>query len=174
MLPMEPLEPPDAHFLSAAVGWWELGNRDESRRELRSLSRSARRHPDALELQWQLEAAVQRWKAALKIARAIVDAEPERVSGWLHQAYAARRADQEDGLPAAWEILLLAYEQFSDEPTISYNLGCYACQLGRLEEARGWLELACDAGGRKQIRRMALADDDLKSLWPEIRKWTRR
>lgn len=170
---MEALQPPDSHLLSAAIGWWELGNREECRRELRALSRSAKRHPDTLELRWQLDAEARRWKSALKTARAIVEADPERVTGWLHQAYAARRADKENGLPDAWEILLLAYEQFPDEPTVTYNLGCYACQLDRVEEARGWLQLACEAASKKQIQRMALADDDLKPLWNEIRKWTR-
>jgi hypothetical protein len=31
---------------------------------------------------------------------------------------------------------------FNDDATIRYNLACYECQLGRLDQARAWLERA--------------------------------
>jgi hypothetical protein len=43
------------------------------------------------------------------------------------------------------EVLLLpALERFTDEPTIPYNLACYACVLSRVEEARRLLERAIE------------------------------
>jgi hypothetical protein len=47
-------------------------------------------------------------------------------------------------------------------------LACYSCQLGHLKEAMLWLGKAIDLAGRKDIRQMALADPDLKPLWPKI------
>ena len=38
----------------------------------------------------------------------------------------------------------------------------------RLDEARHWLKRACQAGQKEHIKMMALADDDLRPLWPEI------
>ena len=48
-----------------------------------------------------------------------------------------------------------------------YNLACYECQLGRLEQAKNWLEKAFKLGDPKKIRLMALHDPDLESLWPK-------
>ncbi len=39
-----------------------------------------------------------------------------------------------------------------------------------MDKAREWLDRAVRAGGKVEIRKMALADDDLKALWPEIQK----
>ena len=51
-----------------------------------------------------------------------------------------------------------------------FNLACYACQLGKLEEAMMWLEKAMAMAGKKEICGMALADSDLKPLWDKIRE----
>jgi len=42
--------------------------------------------------------------------------------------------------------------------------------LDQLDEARRWFQRAIKVGGEKEMRLMALADDDLKPLWPEIKK----
>jgi hypothetical protein len=67
--------------------------------------------------------------------------------------------------------LLPAAKKFPDESVIPYNLSCYACQLNQLDIARHWLERAVIAGKKEYIKKMALADDDLKPLWAEIREW---
>ena len=51
---------------------------------------------------------------------------------------------------------------------IPYDLACYACQLKRVEEGRGWLKKAFRLGDPKEVKLLALADPDLKVLWPEI------
>ena len=61
-------------------------------------------------------------------------------------------------------------DNFADDPILPYNLACYECQLGRLEQAKVWLEQACKLGGRKQIKLMALQDPDLEPLWEEMRQ----
>jgi hypothetical protein len=37
-----------------------------------------------------------------------------------------------------------------------------------MDTARTWLKRAMDVGDREAIKKMALADEDLKPLWPEI------
>jgi hypothetical protein len=64
--------------------------------------------------------------------------------------------------------LLPAADKFPSEPVIAYNLGCYACQMNQLIAALGWLQRAIGAGHKEAIKKMALEDDDLKPLWPEI------
>lgn len=49
---------------------------------------------------------------------------------------------------------------------IKYNLGCYACQLGDLEEARGLVAAAIALNGK--FRAMALDDPDLEPLRKDI------
>jgi hypothetical protein len=73
-------------------------------------------------------------------------------------------------LQQAWNALLPAYEKFPREPTIPYNLSCYACQLNQIEEARAWLRRALKLGDREKIKRLALDDPDLQPLWEEIRE----
>jgi len=70
----------------------------------------------------------------------------------------------------AWDALLPAAEKFPAEPVIAYNLSCYACQMQQLDLARTWLKRAVVAGKKEAIKKMALADDDLQPLWPEIKE----
>ena len=167
---MQTLEPPDAHHLSFAIGWMELGNAHEAHAELEKLTPAVGNHPDVLEVRWAICATERNWTSALHIAETLVETEPARASGWLHRAYALRRTP-DGGLSAAWDALLPAVKRFPSESTIPYNLACYACQLGQLDEARAWLIRARSIGDKAHIKRLALADDDLKALWPEVTGW---
>lgn len=166
---MQKLEPPDTHYLRAAIGWLELGLRAEAVAELDQISPVQQRHPDVLEARWSLLAHEHRWEDALVAARDLLAEAPARSSAWLHHAYALRRAAA-GGLQKAWGALLPAATKFPDEPIICFNLACYACQLEQLDEARGWLKRAMKIGRREHIKLMALMDEDLKPLWKEIRK----
>jgi tetratricopeptide (TPR) repeat protein len=163
----EPLQRPDSFYVVGAIGWIELGNFEEATLELDRVSPQNRDHPDVLEALWRVHAARQDWTAALQASRQLVAVAPERPSGWLHQAYAARRAP-EGGLETAWQILRPAAEIFPGEGLIAYNLACYACQMQRLDEARDWLQHAFKGKEKAHYRLLALNDEDLKPLWPEI------
>lgn len=165
---MQPLSAPHSFFLRAAVGWLELGDTREARAELAQLPEDLRRHPDVLEVGWMIAAEDGNWAEALRLGSALVEVSPNRASGWLHWAYALRRAPVDGGLKQAYDALRPAFERFPKESTIPYNLACYACQMKDLEGARVWFKRAVAAGGRRKIRKMALADRDLEALWPEI------
>jgi len=166
---MQPLEPPEIHYLSAAQGWVELGNPAEARAELAQIGAGRQFHPDVLEVRWLICAEEQRWDEGLQAARALLQAAPERASGWLHQSYALRRVAG-GGVRQAMDALLPAFEKFPKQPIIPYNLSCYACQLQDLEAGREWFRRAVAIGGKDPIKLMALADSDLEPLWPEIRE----
>jgi len=157
------------HYLSAAIGWMELGVLAEAEIELDRISAPQQSHPDVLEVRWQVLAKLKRWEGALAVARALLKGAPSRCSGWLHQAYSLRRVSK-NGLQQAWDALLPAYDKFPREPTIPYNLSCYACQMQQLDEARAWLKRALKLGDRQRIKQMALDDPDLEPLWKEIQK----
>ena len=162
---------PDRLHLQSAEGWLMLGNPAESEVELQRISSPLQKHPDVLELRWLILAHAQQWNFCLGIAQEIVAVVPSRAFGWIHLAYALRRVE-EGGLRAAWDALFPAAERFPGNPTIPYNLSCYACQLGNLPEARRLLTRAFDIarglGNREAIRSMALADSDLEALWGDI------
>jgi hypothetical protein len=161
------LEPPDIHFLNAAQGWLGLDCPGEARIELNAIAPEFQSQPEVLETRWALAIREQCWEEAREIAQLEIRAKPEDSSGWLHHAYAVRRASN-GGLIMAWGALLPAAEKFPKEPVIAFNLSCYACQLKQLETSRIWLKRAIEVGGREIILKMALADEDLKPLWPEI------
>lgn len=167
---MPQLEPPDIHYLNAAIGWLELGRRDDALVELQNISAEHQRHPDVLEARWAIYVQENDWTDALDAARKLLKFAPQRVSGWLLQAYALRRAAG-GGLEKAWDALLPAAEKFPKDPIVHFNLACYACQMGQLNEARERLRRALEAGDREEIKLMALVDEDLSQLWPEIRKF---
>jgi predicted Zn-dependent protease len=166
---MQKLEPPDTHHFSAAIGWLELGNPEEARAELAHISSGRQEHPDVLEVRWSVAAEGKRWEEGLQVAQALLRRAPKRLSGWLHQAYALRRVSG-GSVQRAWEALLPAFDKFPKEPTIPFNLACYACQLRQLEAARDWLKRAVAVGGKEKIKRMALSDSDLEPLWEEIQE----
>jgi tetratricopeptide (TPR) repeat protein len=162
------LQPPDTHHLSAAIGWLELGNPVEAGQELAKISAGSIEHPDVLEVRWAVCAAGKSWEAALGAAELLWAKSPERVTGWIHRAYALRRVRQ-GGLQKAWDALRPAFEKFPQESIIPYNLACYASQMGRLDDAWDWLLKAiAAAGGVATIKQMALADADLQPLWARI------
>jgi len=166
---MHKLEPPDTHYLLAAVGWLELGNPAEARAELAQVSPAQQEHPDVLEVRWSLSAEQRLWEEALQVSQVLLRRVPRRSSAWLHQAYALRRVP-DGSVQKAWDALLPAFDKFPKELTIPFNLSCYACQMRQLDTARDWLQRAIAIGGKQKIQQMALHDSDLEPLWDEIRQ----
>ena len=167
---MQPLEPPDTHYLIHAVGWIELGNLAEAKVELAQIRTAFQKHPNEREVRWQIFAEEKQWEEALGVARQLIQAAPNRPTGWLHQAYALRRS-RDGGLRQAWEALLSAYEKFPRTELIAYNLSCYACQMHELDAARLWLKRALSIGDKDHIKQRAMEDADLEPLWSEIREY---
>ncbi len=166
---MSLLDPPDRHHLLAAEGWCELGNPAEAELEWDRLSEKAQAHPAALELRWQILSRLEDWERAVGAAEQLITCAPHVCSGWLHRAYALRRAAS-GGLKRAWDALHPAAEQFPEEEVVAYNLACYATQMGRADEGWEWFLRALQiSSSTADLRKMALKDDDLRPLWERIR-----
>ena len=160
---------PDKLHLEAAEGWLMLGDADSARKELDEISPSARALPEVLEIEWGVHARLDDWTAAYATARQIVDREPDRVSGWIHRAYALRRMPG-GGLEKAWEGLRPAWDRFPREFLVPYNLACYAARMGKPDDAWDWIQRAMSAGSLSVVRSMALADPDLEAIWPRLKR----
>ncbi len=167
---MSELDSPDIHHRNAAQGWLELGNPTEALAELERITAENQEHPDVLETRWSILAHQKRWEEALVTAERLVAKAPDRCSGWINQSYSLHELRR---TAEARTRLLPVARKFPKVETIPYNLACYYCQLGELEEARTWLAKAKRVGGARRITDMALADRDLEPLWPELRRHRR-
>jgi predicted Zn-dependent protease len=166
---VKPLEMPDSHHVSAAAGWLGLGSWQDAEEELSLVAPEYRSHPIVQQVRWQICAKAGKWETAAGIAKALRDAEPKEAQHWLNFSYATRRMSG-GGLEGARDILAKAHKLFPKEPIIAYNLACYECQLGQSKKAWKWLQKSLELGDPRALKRMALEDDDLKPLWPEIRE----
>ena len=100
---------------------------------------------------------------AAAVASHLVKVEPENEAWWINLAYSVRRIE---GVEKAEAILLRAQAIHPKVAMIAFNLACYASVTGRMEEAKERLRHAIELD--KDIRRLALDDEDLKPLWDWI------
>jgi predicted Zn-dependent protease len=162
----------DIMHLRAAVGWLELGNPAEADKELDEITPELRMHPNVLHVRWQICSTTKRWDACVDIGRALVEQEPDNSFGWVNRAYALRRASG-GSVQAAYDALRPAADRTLDSSEqVLFNLACYTCQLGRLDEAREWLckcfSAAAKAGKAKDLKQQVLKETDLEPLWKEV------
>ena len=161
------LTPPDIHHLRAAEGWLGLGNPVEAERELAKLSVPLLSHPQVLGVTYQLYETTRQWERAAGTAELLCQVAPEASLGWIHLAYALHELRR---TREAYNVLVPVVNRFSEAYVIRYNLACYCCQLGELEEARAWLKEAIAVAGSDTIKEMAAGDPDLQPLKEEIRQ----
>ena len=98
-----------------------------------------------------------------EVAKRLAEFQPYDIQWTISLAYATRRADS---LHAAKEILLNTESKFPKEPIIKYNLACYCCQLGEIENAKTYLKKVFEIDSTWRLQ--ALDDEDLKSLWDSL------
>jgi len=83
-------------------------------------------------MRWEIYAKAKKWDASLDIPSALVQVVPDRPVGWVHRSFCLheleRTADAHDNLPRV-------VNRFPEHAIMLYNLACYECQLGRLEQA---------------------------------------
>ena len=165
---MEAIDYPELFYLDAAQGWVELGNFAEASRELEKIHADRQSHPDVLEVRWEICAKQKQWQEGAEVGRALIRTAPDRATGWIDLSYALHELKETQ---QAWDNLFGVAGTFPKVPTISYNLACYACQLGKLWEGEQWLKRAFDVGDPRELKEMALSDADLKPLWDKVKAW---
>ena len=137
-------------FDAAALVLEEIAPEDKNRTEV-------------LGMRVQLYMAAKKWDMAAAIASHLVKVEPENEAGWINLAYSVRRIE---GVKTAEAILLRAQSIHPKVAIIAFNLACYSSVTGRIEEAKERLRHAIDLD--KDIRGLAIDDEDLKPLWDWI------
>lgn len=155
----------DQYHLDAAEGWLELGNYLEANEELEQIRPELRGHPFVLQARQDIYAKAGKWEVAAEVARSLAIILPGNSWVWIQWAFALHELER---TREAKGVLLPVADRFPDQAMIRYNLACYSCQLGEMEESMQWLGKAMDLAGKKEIRRIALNDADMKPLWSEI------
>jgi Flp pilus assembly protein TadD len=137
-------------FDAAALVLEEIAPEDKTRNEV-------------LGARVNLYMAARKWDMAAAVASHLVKVEPENEAWWISLAYALRRTES---IEKAEAILLRAQAIHPKVAMIAFNLACYASVTGRVEEAKERLRHAINLD--KDIRKLALDDQDLKLLWDWI------
>jgi predicted Zn-dependent protease len=161
----------DWQNIQAAQGWTELGLFNEAADALGEVSESAKEHPEFLQTCWRIYAEFGRWTECWNIARTILAEDPANAMGHILFACAIENLR---GVQDAYDYLRPVADRITDSITIHFNLACYSCGLGRLDEARTWLAVAFEASEADSslyglfYRHLARDDEAFKLLWPEI------
>lgn len=149
--------------LKRADGFLDLGMPARARDELAAIPAAFHANEKVCRVRLRLLIEQQAWAEARDLARAIRDAQPSAHDAWILLAYATRRSDT---VSAAREVLEEAARRFPSVSVIRFNLACYACQSGMLDEARRFLHQAFILD--RSFRETALEDEDLRPLWSEL------
>jgi tetratricopeptide (TPR) repeat protein len=132
----------------------------EANEELEQIDADQRSHTEVLALRVKIYRALKKWELMQSVAKRLALIEPDTPQWTVSWAYATRRADSIEG---ARIILVNAVERQPDVAIFHYNLACYACQLGNLDEAKARLKQAFELEPKYRIT--ALEDEDLEALW---------
>lgn len=100
-----------------------------------------------------------RWQEALEWGKTLCTLAPSSPAGFIHVAFCLHELGKS---AAARDMLLSAPAVIESEPTYHYNLACYECALGNLEEARKRLKRSFELD--KKFREFAKTDPDLHPL----------
>lgn len=148
--------------LLAAQGYAELGMLGDALAEMDGLEPAERARPEVLEMRTLILMRALRWPEALETARALCRAAPGNGAGWVHTAFCQHEMGDS---AAARETMLTAPAALRKEAIYHYNLACYECALGHLEQARTHMErsFAMD----EKYREFARHDPDLAPLRAE-------
>lgn len=157
-----PLDPDEQQHLTAAEGYVELGMYLDADAELDRIDPYARHVPEVLVVRVEIYRALGKWELMQTVARKLTHYDSKDVQAVVWLAYATRRAES---IQAAKAILLDAVEHLP-AAIIHYNLACYECQLGEVEVAKVRLQHAFKL--EKELRSVALDDEDLKPIWDSL------
>ncbi len=145
--------------LSYAQGYLELGLLTEAAGELARIPVTERHQLPVLGLQMAVLHEQKRWAQLAEVAAIYVRRDPSAAEAWVTWAYATRRSHT---LAAAEQILRDAEHHHPDEPTIQFNLGCYACVQGDLPAAAARVQRAIALDPK--FKAAAETDPDLAGL----------
>lgn len=169
--PIQCLDYPDFFHLRAAEGWFELGNIEEAHQELDRISSKQRSHAEALHLRWRILSQSNNLDRCLVIAQALAKRFPEDLRSWLTLAETFYLSGD---IRKAYAIASAKAVEFPESWNLLYDTACYACLLGKFDEAKRFFELAMLVGDARAIRSKARHDPHLEALWRSLSRSPRK
>jgi tetratricopeptide (TPR) repeat protein len=157
------LEPQDQRHLTAAEGYLEMGMFLAADAALDEIAPEFRHFPQVLNIREKIYEGMERWDMAVEIAKALMAAEPDSPRRATCLARVTRRAQS---LEAAIAVLQAAIERRVWNNQLYYDLACYTCLNGRMDQAAAYLEEALKLD--PTLRFIALEDKDLDKLWASL------
>lgn len=145
--------------LSYANGYRQLGMFADAHEELEKIDPDFRHRKEVLVSSLAISSDEKDWQSVARLSQALAEQYPGEVEWRVQWAYALRRCES---LEAAKAILETAILEFPTEPCLHYNLGCYACVEGEIDEAKTWISRAFTL--ESDYRKMALEDEDLEKI----------
>lgn len=130
---------PTRRHLEYALGYLDLGLPAEARREIAAIPAAERGAAPVLAVDLEVAMAAEKWTQVVRAASRLAALESRSERPWIAWAYALR----ERGRVAKARDVLLRGSAAIASPTVlvDYNLACYFCLLGELDEARRRLGL---------------------------------
>jgi hypothetical protein len=153
-------------IVRSAEGYLDLGMLVEACEELDGLPFEWTTRIEVIGLRTAIYSEAENWSMMRDLSEVLVKRCPEESAHWIWFAFATRRSRS---IMEAQAILVDALKHHDLEPTIHFNLACYACLAGDLPLARERLARACLLEPKKH--EVALKDSDLKPLWAELGKF---
>jgi len=149
--------------ISHAYGYLQLGMIEEAEAELAAVDPEHAEHPGVLGLKISIAQEKEDWEEMAKYSWRLLKKAKHNPTPWISMAFAMRRMES---IEAAQSLLGRAEEKFPDEPTIIYNLGCYAALLGNRKEALTRVRKAIQMS--QELAELAKTDEDLESVREEL------
>jgi Tfp pilus assembly protein PilF len=149
--------------LQAAVGYLELGMVEDAANEIEGIPPDQKISSEVLGVRMEIYRAAEKWSLMEVVARELWKRHQDQPVYWNDLAWAVRRAES---VESANGILLQAVERFPSDAMTHFNLGCYACQLGDIEQAKTRVGKAIELDAKFKL--LALDDPDLEPLWKRL------
>jgi tetratricopeptide (TPR) repeat protein len=132
----------------------------EAAAELAKIPPEETDHADVLAARIDFHLARREWRKMARLGEQLARLHPAIETGWIHWAYALRELNQ---VEAAKAVLIEAEARHGKlSGVLHYNLACYHCLLGEMDQARTRLRRAIrmDAAFKHSARE----DPDLKAM----------
>ena len=157
----------DLNNFQAASAWAALTQSKpaEAARHFAQIPAVLREHPSFVLLGENILMANHDWEALENYARDGLEWAPDKTRLWTLRAYALDKMSQ---TRAAYSLLREGFDKFPHHFNFAYNLACFACKLGRLEEAWDWVTIAFTLTDLVTFKLWLLSDEDLLPLRDRI------
>ena len=150
--------------LQIAEGYLELGMLVDAIAEIENLPPVLKASSPALEKRMEIYRAGARWALMEVVARELWKRHTDEPAYWNHLAWAVRRAES---IEAAHALMMEAAGRFPHDAMTNFNLGCYACQLGNIDEAKLRVGRAVELEAKFKL--LAIDDPDLEPMWDTLK-----